>query len=49
MFSLWSVKCIFFWFYQRLGFKMNIFSKYAKKGSMSVIECTDLAAFTFAT
>ena len=47
LFSLLCVQCIFFWFYQSVGFKGNI--KYAEKGIMSAMECANVASFTFAT
>jgi len=38
--SLLWVKYIFFWFYQRVGFKGN--NKYAKKDITSAMECADV-------
>ena len=47
LFSLLCVKYIFFWFYRSIGFEGNI--KYAKKNITSAMECSAVAAFTFAT
>ena len=47
LFSLLCIKYIFFWFYGSVRFKVNV--EYTEKGIRSVMECADVAGFTFVT
>jgi len=49
LFSLLCVKYIFFWFYRSVPKDLKGIIITLKKGITSAMECTDVAAFTFAT